>query len=118
MNENDLSEYKRKYNAFRHHAWAGLGFLSVLLVIRIIVPSLSILMHPILAVLVIYVVVSLLFTYRYSTGLIGESAIQIQPSDEIEKERMKFEVEKERLKVEKKKIKAETKKAKKTEKIN
>jgi hypothetical protein len=54
MNGKDLSEYGRKYNAFRHHAWADLGFLSVLLVIRIIVPSLSEIIHPILAVLVIY----------------------------------------------------------------
>ena len=46
-----------------------------------------------------------------------EKVIQVQPSDEIEKERMKAEVEKERLKVEKKKAKAEAKKVKKTEKI-
>ena len=118
MNRKDLSEYKRKYNAFRHHAWAGLGFLSVLLVIRIIVPSLSELIHPVLAVLVIYVVVSLLFTYKYREGLNSrERVIQIQFSDEIEKEKMNVEVEKERLKVEKKKAKAEAKKAKKTEKI-
>jgi len=108
MNRNDLSELKRKYNVFRHHAWAGLGFLSVLLVIRIIAPSLSKIIHPILAVLVLYVVVSLLFTYKYRAGLTGKKIIQLELSDEIEKER---------LKVEKKKIKAETKKAKKTEKI-
>jgi len=117
MNSKDLSEYKRKYNAFRHHAWAGLGFLSVLLVIRIIVPSLSELIHPILAVIVIYVVVSLLFTYYYRAGLTEENIKQIQLSDEIEKERMKVEVNKKRLNVEKKKAKAEAKKAKKTEKI-
>ncbi|MCK5257964.1 MAG: hypothetical protein KAJ69_00485, partial [Thermoplasmatales archaeon] len=69
------------------------------------------------AVLVIYVVVSLLLTYKYRVGLTGEKVIQVQPSDEIEKERMKAEVEKERLKVEKKKAKAEAKKVKKTEKI-
>ena len=117
MNSKDLPECKRKYNAFRHHAWAGLGFLSVLLVIRIIVPSFSELIHPILAVIIVYVVVSLLFTYYYRAGLAGENIIQIQLSDEIEKERMKIEVEKERLKVEKKKAKDEIKKAKKTEKI-
>jgi membrane protein implicated in regulation of membrane protease activity len=117
MSRKNLSEYKRKYNAFRHHAWAGLGFLSVLLVIRIIVPSLSELIHSILIVLIIYVVVALLFTYKYYEGLMGEKIIQIQPSDEIEKERMKVEVEKERLKVEKKKTKAEAKKAKKAKKI-
>jgi len=113
MNRRDLSEYKRKYNIFRHHAWAGLGFLSVLLVIRIIVPSLSEVIHPILAVLVIYVVVSLLFTYKYRSGFNEEKVIQIQPSDEIEKEKMKFKVKKDLLKIEKKKTKAEAKKAKK-----
>ena len=117
MNRKDLSEYKRKYNTFRHHAWAGLGFLSVLLVIRIIAPSLSEIIHPILAVLVIYVFVSLLFTYKYRAGLTVENSIQIQPSDEIQKEKMKVEFQKKPLKVEKKKIKAEAKKVKKTEKI-
>ena len=113
-----MSEYKGKYNTFRHHAWAGLGFLSVLLVIRIIAPSLSEIIHPILAVLVIYVVVSLLFTYKYRGGLTLENSIQIQPSDEIQKEKMKVEFQKKRLKVEKKKIKAEAKKVKKPRKLN
>jgi hypothetical protein len=118
MNRKDLSEYKGKYNTFRHHAWAGLGFLSVLLVIRIIAPSLSEIIHPILAILVIYIVVSLLFTYKYRAGLTVENNIQIQPSDEIQKEKMKVEIQKKRLKVEKKKIKAEAKKVKKPRKLN
>ena len=110
MSRKNLLEYKRRYNSFRHHAWAGLGFLSVLLAIRIVFPSISELILPLLIVLIIYVLVALLFTYKYLKGLNSfEHVLQIRPSDEIEKER---------LKVEKKKTKSEAKKAKKTEKIN
>ena len=110
MSRKNLLEYKRRYNSFRHHAWAGLGFLSVLLAIRIVFPSISELILPVLIVLIIYVLVALLFTYKYLKGLNSlEHVLQIRPSDEIEKER---------LKVEKKKTKSEAKKAKKTEKIN
>jgi len=118
MSKKNLAEYKRKYNSFRHHAWAGLGFLSVLLAIRIVFPSLSGLILPVLIVLILYVLVALLFTYKYLKGLnSGEHVLQIRPSDEIEKEKINADVEKERLKVEKKKTKSEAKKAKKTEKI-
>ena len=113
----DLSEYKRKYQMFRHHAWAGLGFLSVLLAIRLIFPDQAGILTPVIFVLVVYVVVALLFTYRYRAGLLArEEVVQVQPSVELEKEKIQAEVEKERLKVEKKKAKAELKKAKKTKK--
>jgi len=34
MSQKDLSEYKRKHDIFRHHAWAGTALLSVLLAVR------------------------------------------------------------------------------------
>ncbi len=118
MSKKNLAEYKRKYNSFRHHAWAGLGFLSILLAIRIVFPSISELILPVLIVLIIYVLVALIFTYKYLKGLNSlEHVLQIRPSDEIEKEKINTDNEKDRLKVEKKKTKSETKKAKKTEKI-
>ena len=115
MTKKDLSGYKRKYQAFRHHAWAGLGFLSVLLAIRLILPESPKILTPIIFVLVVYVVIALLFTYRYRAGLSAKQEV-VHPSEELEKEKICAEVEKERLKVEKKKAKAESKKAKKTKK--
>ena len=114
MEKKDLSTYKRKYQAFRHHAWAGLGFLSVALAVRIIFPDSAYILTPIIFVLLIYISVALILTYKYRTGLSSEEKIvQVSPSVEIEKERLKSEVEKQRLKTEKKKAKAEAKKAKK-----
>ena len=116
MREKDISEYKRRYHTFRHHAWAGLGFLAVLMAVRIIIPELEIL-TPIIVILLLYIVVALLFTYRYSSGLKSEGkVVQVEPSAELEKEKLKSEVEKERLKVEKKEAKAEAKKTKKQKK--
>ena len=114
MEKKDLYTYKRKYQAFRHHAWAGLGFLSVALAVRIIYPQPAYILTPIIFALIIYIVAALILTYKYRTGLSSEEkTIQVEPSVEIEKERLKAEVEKQRLKTEKKKAKAEAKKAKK-----
>jgi len=115
MIKKDLSTYKRKYQAFRHHAWAGLGFLSVLLSVRVIFPEPSKILTPVIFVLVIYVMVALLFTYKYRAGIsVAEEVVQAQPSSKVEKEIIRANVEKERLKVEKKKAKAEAKAKKKS----
>ena len=114
MIQKDLAEYKRKYDAFRHHAWAGLGFLTVFGVIRVLLPEYTQILTPVIFVLIIYIVIALLFTYRYRAGLSAKQEVtHVEPSLDLEKERMKTEVEKERLKVEKKKVKAEAKKLKK-----
>jgi len=115
MIKKDLSTYKRKYQAFRHHAWAGLGFLSVLLAVRIIFPQPSEILTPVIFVLVIYVIVALLFTYKYRAGIsVVEEVVQVQPSSKVEKEIIRADAEKERLKLEKKKAKAEAKAKKKS----
>jgi len=119
MNEKNLVEYKKKYHRYRHHAWAGLGFLSVFLAVRLILgikaPDI---LDPIIFVVILYIVIALLFTYRFRAGLSAEDTIKTveQPNVEIEKARINAEVEKERLKVEKKKAKAETKAKKKAKK--
>ena len=115
MVKKDLSEYKRKYDLVRHHAWAGLGFLSVLLAMRIIFPEISELLQPILVVLIAYVVISLLFTYKYYRGL-SVTQKSIQHSEEMKREIIHADVEKERLKLERKKAKAEEKSKKKLHK--
>ena len=115
MRRKDLSEYKRKYQAFRHHAWAGLGFLSVVLAIRLIFLEQTQILTPLIFILVIYIVISLVFTYIYREGAsVADQVINVEPSIEFEKEKMQAEVEKERLKIEKKKAKTEMKAKKKS----
>ncbi len=114
MHKNDLSEYKRRYQAFRHHAWAGLGFLSVFLAIRLILPEPSEILTPIIVILSIYVLIALIFTYKYRSGLTTEEKpVIVQPSVEAEKAKIDAKVEKEHLKVKKKKAKSIVKKSKK-----
>jgi len=115
MKGKDLSEYKRKYHNFRHHAWAGLGFLSVVLAIRLLFLKQTEILTPIVVILAIYILVALIFTYIYRSGLSApDQVVKVEASDEIEKERISAEVEKERLKLEKKKAKAEAKAKKKS----
>ena len=117
MSEKDLSEYKRKYHAFKHHAWAGAVLLSVILAIRLVFLESTELLTPIVFILAIYILIALIFTYLYRTGLSAkDEIIQVQPSVELEKEKLNAEIEKELIKVEKKKAKAEAKKAKKIKK--
>jgi hypothetical protein len=117
MTKKNLSEYKRKYNAFRHHAWAGLGFLSVTLAIRLIFLESTVILTPIIVILALYIFIALLLTYRYRSGLSVEETVEKkEPSIDLEKEKYKSGVEKDRLKVEKKKVKADAKSMKKSKK--
>jgi len=121
MNNKNLPGNKRKYQAFRHHAWAGTVLLSVFLAIRLIFFEQLEFLTPIIiilvVILVIYIIISLFFTYKYRAGLsTTEEVVKVHPSVELEKEKLKTEVEKERLKLEKKKAKTETKKSKKAKK--
>jgi len=104
MNSKDLATYKKKYQIFKHHAWAGLGFLAVLLAIRVIFQQFTQILSPIIFVLIIYIVVALILTYKYRAGLSAQAEV-LYPSEELEKEKIKADVEKNRLKVEKKKAK-------------
>jgi hypothetical protein len=120
MPKKNLSEYRRRYSIWRHHAWAGSILLSVLLALRIIVGEEHFpneIVWVVGAILVFYILMSLFLTYKYREGLRVEQEKQIvqikSTSDEVEKARIDAEVEKERLKIEKKKAKAEAKKAKK-----
>ena len=117
MSRKDLLEYKRRYQAFRHHAWAGLGFLSVALAVRLIFLESSDILTPIIFILMLYILVALLFTYKYRSGLSApDETTTVQSSDKIEREKIKAKTEKERLKLEKKKAKTIAKKSKKAKK--
>jgi hypothetical protein len=125
MVEKNLSENKKKYHAARHHAWAGSVFLAILLAIRIFFETsdtyfehMNIIILLIGAIIVVYTLTALFYTYKYRSGLtLEEKNGQVQAvSDDVEKERIHAEVEKERLKVEKKKAKAKAKREKKSNK--
>lgn len=117
MTPKDLAEYKKRYHSFRHHAWAGLGFLSVVLALRLIFFKTADFLTPIVVILALYIVIALIFTYKYRIGLSAEeTVVHVEPSVELEKEKLRAEVEKERLKIEKKKAKLEVKKTKKAKK--
>jgi len=93
MNEKVLSENKRKYNIARHHSWAGTVILSVVLAIRILIPDIpNIILYSVVSVLVVYILCSLFFTYKYRSGLsLQEKIASVDASVEVEKERLKFE---------------------------
>ena len=114
MSKKNLSEYSQKYKAFRHHAWAGGILLSVLLAFRYLIPNIpNEIFISIGLFLIIYILVTLFFTYRYRAGLSIEESVHVGHLDEYKKQKIQADVEKERLKLEKKKIKLEKKKTKK-----
>ena len=97
MNKKNLSDYKRKYAMFRHHAWAGLGLLSVLLAINYFFPIDDIILLLFVFVLVVYILVSLMFTYKFRAGLsVQDEVIQHRPSVEVESAKVEAGMEKER----------------------
>ena len=74
MAKKDLSECKRRYDIARHHAWAGSVLLSLLLAFRYVVPWLPrYILIPVGALLIIYVMIALVYTYRYRAGLSAQS---------------------------------------------
>ncbi|HEC76221.1 MAG TPA: hypothetical protein ENI33_03035 [Thermoplasmatales archaeon] len=101
------SESRRKYEWYRHHAWAGLGILSVFLAINYFISIPYLISLTFVLIISVYIVVSLILTYKYSASL---------SSEEIERTEAKADMEKELLKIEKKRIKAELKAKKKREK--
>lgn len=113
MANRHLSEYRRKYDISRHHAWAGTALLSVLLAFRhLFLPFPNYVLIPLGSMLAVYILIALLFTYKYRVGLTAGQVVD-HASEELEEERIHAELEKGRLKLEKKKAKAETKAKKK-----
>lgn len=111
MDNGDLLEFKMKYLSYKHHAWAGLGFLSIALAIRLFIPlrpPFDLLFLAIVTVLILYIIGGLVLTYKYRKGLMAkENITPAEPLLEFEKKKLQAKLEKKRLKVEKKKWKAE-----------
>jgi hypothetical protein len=115
MAKADLSEYARKYEIFRHHAWAGTAFLSILLALRYFIAEIPrYIFIPLGTLLIVYILIAVLYTYRYRAGLSkkGESDGPFQPTgrDGVQT------AAPESLKIEKKRAKSEAKARKKEQK--
>ena len=111
-----LREYKRKYEIYRHHAWAGLGLLTVFLAAQYLYPNFpSWFFFTVLTGLIVYSLIGLVGAYRYSMGLsTQEDAFQMSQgsspkSFEEKKEKTRAKIDKKQLKAEVKKIKKEKK---------
>jgi uncharacterized membrane-anchored protein len=94
---------KNKYNQFKHHAWAGLGALSLFFAVTRFFSVPDTVAAAVTIVLTIYAGTALVLTYRYRREWYLEAG-----SEDTEKKRMKDEE-----KIQKKKLKAELKKKKK-----
>ncbi|RLF26785.1 MAG: hypothetical protein DRN01_03930 [Thermoplasmata archaeon] len=94
-----------RYEWYRHHAWAGLGFLSLLVALRYVFFLPNWFFVPVLLLLVVYVAVALVGTYRYSGEFLkqdkGREKVAVSANGKAD-----FKTEKTRLKLEKKRLKA------------
>ena len=107
-NEKESSQlFRRKYDIFKHHAWAGTVLLSILLTFRYVVKSFPASIFTLLFLIIaVYILIALFLTYRFRKGLYGkrESAGIVQFEN-----RIRSKIEKNRIKIAKKEAKAEAK---------
>jgi H+/gluconate symporter-like permease len=109
---------KQIYENARHHAWAGSVLLALLLAVRIILETTNTdiddtIIIGIAVVLIFYTLISVIFTYKFRSGISEVSEQKIVHIHKSEDAKQDSKLEKERLKLEKKKAKAEVKKKKK-----
>ena len=116
----DLSDLKKKYAISKHHAWAGSILLAILLAIRIFFETSNINEYNqiilIIGFLIItYMIISLIFTYKYRSGLSldGKSINLSISSINGENSKNNKKIEKNLAKIEKKKSKEKIKELKK-----
>ena len=115
MAKADLSEYTRKYETFRHHAWAGTAFLSILLALRYFITAIPrFIFIPLGTLLIVYILICVLYTYRYRAGLSKRQEYD-QPSQPTGRPGGQT-VAPESPKIEKKRAKSEAKARKKEQK--
>ena len=123
MENKNLHEYKKKYSIAKHHAWAGSLFLAILLAIRAFFEISNInfddrIILFIGAIIVIYMIIALFFTFKYRVGLTADgNHVELEIlSDNKDKEKVNYKIEKEKMKIEKKRAKSDIKKIKKNKK--
>jgi len=115
-----FTNHKQRYALAKHHAWAGSLLLTILLTIRLFMEiSQEIIDNTLFivlgAIIMMYILVSLVYTYRFRTGLFEPgSTHQIkQKEDAGHSPLLNMKLEKQRLKLEKKKQKTQAKQIKK-----
>ena len=126
MNKKPKTDYKHRYAIAKHHAWAGSVLLAILGALRWFITDTE---YPkqdlyfIIAgiLIIIYILISLFFTYRYRSGLSQkESIIQGQRTDNDGSrstvDSSQIFIQKEQAKIEKKLAKTESKRLKKMNK--
>lgn len=120
MTNNNKSEYKRKYAMAKHHAWAGSVLLAILGAFRWFSDDAEWYQKDIIFIIlglliIIYIVIALVFTYRFRSGLASEETIdrQIRSNQKHQTKNTTILDPKEQEKIEKKKAKAESKRIKK-----
>lgn len=128
MGEAKKADYKRKYAMAKHHAWAGSVLLAILGAIRWFIsdttyPRTDLIFIIIGILLIVYILIALVLTYRFRSGLIEEETrIQqhiIMNKDQSSNPSISTTAlsPKEQAKVEKKKTKNESKQLKKLAKV-
>jgi hypothetical protein len=118
----DLSNTKKKYAISKHHAWAGSILLAIILAIRIFFEASNINEYNQLIMIfgffiIIYMLISLILTYKYRSGLLSfdEKSINLTISSKNLKGEKKIEkFDKNIAKIEKKKAKKKLKELKKS----
>jgi purine-cytosine permease-like protein len=117
----DLSDIKKKYRISKHHAWAGSILLAILLAIRIFFETSKIREYNQLILIIgffiiVYMLISLIFTYKYRSGLsLDENSINVTISSNDSKDgKMKEKYDKNFAKIQKKKAKERLKELKKS----
>jgi preprotein translocase subunit SecF len=113
--------YKRKYAMAKHHAWAGSILLAILGAIRWFTDDTEWYQKDIIFIIagifiIIYILIALVFTYRFRSGLAEETPNiqQVSNQQTAQSNNSKPTLSpKEQEKIEKKKAKAESKRLKK-----
>ncbi len=117
----DISDNRKKYAISKHHAWAGSILLAILLAIRIFFETMNIKEYDKLfliigIIIIIYMLISLIFTYKYRSGIsFNEKSINvIISSKNSENNKIKERYDKNSAKIQKKKAKERLKELKKS----
>ena len=111
-------DHTKRYAIARHHAWAGSVLLAILLAVRVFIVSTTVIIPDIIfaligGMLVLYILISLIITYKHRSGLLQQQSNQQYSQDASSKESY---LSKEQLKIQKKQAKALVKQQKKQQK--
>jgi hypothetical protein len=123
MNKKPKTDFKHRYAIAKHHAWAGSVLLAILGALRWFIsdteyPQQDFYFIMALILIITYILIALLYTYRYRSGLSqNEGIIQGKINRNVESrstvDSSQISSQKEQVKIEKKLAKTENKRLKK-----